>query len=82
MDKWHSGPFISPGCCNLLDDAWRDASSLLELHPVLELGLNRAMHSLGCAGAVRIEPELPYCAGGNLVPSFIFNGHFGSRGVL
>lgn len=27
LDKWHSGSFISPGCCDLLDDAWRDASS-------------------------------------------------------
>lgn len=39
LDKWCSGPFISPGYCDLLDDAWRDASSLLELNPVLKLGL-------------------------------------------
>lgn len=65
-----------------MDDAWRDASSLLELHPVLEMGLTRAKHSLGCAGAVRMDPEVPCYAGEKLVPSFIFNGHFGSRGVL
>lgn len=65
--NWHSGPFISPGCCDLLDDAWKDASSLLEMYAVLELGLTRAMHSLGCAGPVRIDPEVPYYVGGKLV---------------
>lgn len=30
---------ISSGCRDLLDDAWRDACSLLGLHPILGLGL-------------------------------------------
>lgn len=59
MDKWHSGPFISPGCCDLLDDAWRDAS----VASCLGVGIKEGNAQ---PGAVRIDPELSYCAGGKL----------------
>lgn len=45
---------------------WRDASSSSELHPILGVGIDRVVHSLRFACAVRTDLGLSCCAGGKL----------------